>query len=71
LMNFDGESEKVYRLFGISKTEIEFVTHYDARPKAIRGKQGGRVRLSPNRLKDLNAHKVRISPTGIVITQND
>lgn len=56
---------QILRVAVISGQQVEFVEHHDARPITIRKKiQRARIRMSVDKLRQLKAQKVSVSPVG-------
>ena len=73
LMIKRGAEELLYRVESISDNQLELVLHNDARPITVRKKIGAdaRVRMSPSKLKELQARKVTVSPLGEILPAHD
>lgn len=61
----------IVRILSISNGDIECINHFDARPAAIRRKDGSRLRFSLSKLMKHRAKKVVITPLGKIIDAND
>ncbi|MBI3406829.1 MAG: hypothetical protein HY040_00545 [Planctomycetes bacterium] len=67
----------LYEISGVSRNEkgrveLEFRRNTDARPsKVLRKIKGGRVRLTPDSLRELEGRKVAVDPLGRVRWAND
>ena len=71
IMRFEGDDERLYRVTGITQSEVEFVLHCDARPITVRKKEGERIRCKPGRLMNSGARKVTVDPLGNILPAND
>lgn len=69
LDNEDGLGSRVYRVLGISDSEIKIVLTHDARQSAVSGVD--RIRLSADKLRRRNARKVLITYLGEIRRAND
>ncbi len=70
MANKDG-CEQLYRVASVSGGDIEFRLHCDARTVDEIKKQKGRVRAGGDKLRKLNARKVRVTILGEVVPAND
>jgi len=61
----------IYRLYGISKGDMEFRLHNDARLKKDITAAGDRVRCTPEKLRRRKARKVRVTHLGDIVPAND
>jgi CRISPR-associated endonuclease Csn1 len=68
-MDWEG-ARSLFRVVSVSKGDIEFHLHTDARPTIVKGRKRIRVR-SPSSLLKANARKVTVDPLGNVLPAND
>ncbi len=70
-MEHEPGKRQIYRVIGISRDEVEFRLHTDARPTKLLRTARARVRYRPSKLLQVKARKVVIDPLGNVLPAHD